>query len=111
MGSEKPVALLPCPNEPVAWRYERGGKVLLGDGPECSEDMRSGWVCTPLYTRPPASEPIPEVSDLGDDLTAVYLLGKRDGREEAAALISAQAVMLEEARACKKCGFVPDSTD
>jgi len=43
--------------EPVAWMYEKNGKVLIDHGPTCSDDMVSGgWTATPLYALPPAPE-------------------------------------------------------
>lgn len=49
--------------EPVAWMYERNGKVRIGT--DRSSDMLPAWTETPLYATPPAtvnSDAIPEIS-------------------------------------------------
>ena len=44
----------PAQAEPVAWMYERNGKIRIGT--ERSEDMLPAWEETPLYLHPPAPD-------------------------------------------------------
>jgi len=112
-------------SEPVAWLYERGSRRELSFSQRTDYDLNLAEQAeTPLYTRPPAPEPIPEVADV--EAVAIVLRnsiitfgGVKQTKlgEKAAALLSAQAVMLEEAREAlepfAKCAadWIPDDED
>jgi len=124
MGSE-PVALLPCPHcgGPATGAHKSGSAWFIEvDHTEAcflADFMRSEAEAVVAWNRrtPPASEPIPEVAEklrmriAGRHLKAKLTRTDRADNDldaQAAALLSAQAVMLEEARkALTHMGFIP----